>query len=99
MSKKNPFLPKKPFEMPRQLLNALSECSPGGYILFYLDENNTCCVTANFSEDVYERGVRSFATSFLEGVNNSESIIQTENMLQQEEGGEEFPSEDDENFD
>ena len=79
----------KPFEMPNALLNSLSECSPEGFIIFYIDNMGVPQVRASFNHQITEMGLRSYATKFLQGINSVEESGITENLHQEDDGAEE----------
>ncbi len=81
------------FEFPTALLSSISECSPEGFLLFYIDNSGTPQVRAAFNHDITEIGLRSYATKFLNSINQVEQGEITNSLF--EDGlGDDFDEED-----
>ena len=87
MNKKfvDPLEDNEPFEFPQALLNQVSECSAGGFILFFIDTSGTPQVRADFDHPIAEMGLRSYATKFLKGINSVEESDIAETLHNDEE--------------
>ena len=71
----------KYFEFPKGLLNQISECSPEGYLLFYIDQNGEPQVRADFIQRITEVGLRSHAVKILNSITDVEESEMRENIL------------------
>jgi hypothetical protein len=80
-----------PFEFPQSLLKQISECSPDGYMLFYIDSQGEPTVAATFKNSINELGLRSFVTTFVGSINQAEGISSTQEMLDADIPPEDFP--------
>ena len=77
--------------MPKAILNMLSECSPEGFLLFYIDNNGDPQVKAEFPHRITELGLRAHATKILDNISVVEDDEMRQNILrgsQEEEEGE-----------
>ena len=83
----------KEFEMPKALLDSISECAPEGFIMFYVDNTGTPQVRASFGYQITEMGLRSYASKFLDGINKLEESGIAETLHQENEDGEDDFSE------
>lgn len=72
---------EKYFEFPKGVLNQISECSPEGYLLFYIDNYGKPQIKADFSHQITEMGLRSYATKILESINEVEGCGLTETFF------------------
>lgn len=73
----------QPFVLPKAMLSQIGECSPQGFILFYVDQNGLPDVKANFNIPAIEMGLRSFACKFLKGINMVEELGIAESIYEQ----------------
>lgn len=72
---------EKYFEFPKGLLNQISECSPEGYLLFYIDNFGKPQIKADFLHEITEMGLRSYAIQILNGITEVESCGITEGIF------------------
>lgn len=79
---KDPLDDDKPFEFPTALLHQISECSPSGFLLFFVDSFGAPQVRANFTHPIAEMGLRSFVTKFMNEVGKAEDASIAETLHQ-----------------
>lgn len=77
-SKKDPYM--KYFEMPKGILNQISEASPEGYLLFYIDNYGKIQIRADFLHEVTEVGLRARALKILQSIDEVEGTGITEGI-------------------
>lgn len=70
---KDPLDNDKPFELPRAFVNNLSEFSPDGHLLFWVNQFGDIQVSANFDNQITEIGMRNFAMKLLQTIDSVES--------------------------
>jgi len=80
---KDPLDEDKPFEIPVQFFHQLSEMSPSGWLLFFIDSYGAPQVRANFSAPIAEMGLRSFVTKFMNEVGKAEDASIAETLHQE----------------
>lgn len=71
----------KYFEFPKGLLNQISECSPSGFMLFYIDGNGEPQVRADFTHRITEVGLRSHVIKILNSITAVEESEMRENIV------------------
>lgn len=71
----------RPFEIPQQFWNQLDSMTCGGWICFYIDQYGDIVPAANFENAVSEEAIRAFGARFLNSLNASREIQETENFL------------------
>jgi hypothetical protein len=85
----------QPFEFPDAILKMIEECSPYGFVLFYINSEGEPNARAAFAAEIFEMGLRSYATKFLNGINESEDMsFMEQNMFPMDgidEENDEFP--------
>ncbi len=74
-------LTQPPFKFPKGLLNQIDECSPRGFILFYIDSKGSPQLNARFCSHVEEIALRSHAGKVLESINQVENCDMAENIF------------------
>ena len=72
---------KTMIDIPQSLMTQISECSPFGFLLFYVKNDGSIDVKADFNSELSESGIRAWATSFLLSLNESEDIKKVQSML------------------
>lgn len=86
MSKKfkDPADPDEPFIIPEKFWDQLKEFTGGGFICFYVNNFGSIELNANFENEVCEEAVRAWASRFLNSLNQSREISETQEMLDSE---------------
>lgn len=84
----------QPFKFPESLVKQISECSPTGFLLFYIDQNGSPNFKADFIDDISELGLRSYVTNFINSINQAEDIQSTQNLLSEDCPPPDFDEED-----
>ena len=69
------------FAIPNKFWDDFREFSAGGYLAFYIDNHGSIQVHGDFNSEVSETAIRSWATSFLNSVNQSRDIARTQEFL------------------
>jgi hypothetical protein len=76
---KDPLM--QPFKFPKGVLNQVSECSPRGYILFYIDYKGSPQISADFNSHTEEIALRAHAGKILDSINQVEGCDMAENIF------------------
>ena len=76
----DPLKNNQPFEIPEKFWGQLQEFTEG-YICFYVTNDGEIMVRAMFDSAVIEEGIRAYSSRFLNGLNQSSEIQQTESFL------------------
>jgi len=82
----------KYFHFPKGVLNQISECSPNGFVLFYIDNEGNPQTCAEFDTKMAELCLRTHAEKILKGINEAEESEIAENFyndMHRDEGEEE----------
>ncbi len=91
MKKRNPSdkdfddIINKPYEIPPKFLDSLTEQAPEAWMLFYIDSFGSPRIAANFTHQITEMGLRSFASKFLSEISKAEAMNIAETLHQENE--------------
>ena len=70
-----------PFEFPDKLCNQIGECSPAGFVLFFIDGNGDPDVRLSFSHGMAEGALRDFGARFFNSITQSLDIQEVQGFL------------------
>lgn len=86
---KDPLDNPEPFKIPKAIHNMLEECSPQGYILFSIDDIGRIRTKLHLPYQIAAEGLRSYALKILNGIDDLESDIIIEDIINQNPSEEE----------
>lgn len=79
----------QPFKFPQSLINQISEVTNGNFIIFF-PNNGKPDYRVDFQDEINELAMRSYITTFMAAINQSEDISKVQSMLNDEMPPEDF---------
>lgn len=93
---KDPLDSDEPFRIPESFWKQMEEFTAGGgFICFYTDNFGNIQFNCSFDSELAEEGIRSFGSRFLNSLNASREISETQSFLDSDFPPEDFDDSDD----